>query len=121
MTTFTPQESNACLQLVQLAFEEDLGQGGDLTSRAVIPPDLPGQAVFVARARGVLAGLHGVELVLNTVRTPLLKFQPLKADGTSVNRGDQLAVVTGLMEFILTAERTALNFLQHLSGIATMT
>jgi len=118
---FTPEETQACRRLVEMALEEDLGTAGDITSKAVIPGDLQGRAVFVARAAGVVAGLPAVELVLQTVHTPLLKFQPLVQDGTGVAPGDRLAVVSGLMEFILTSERTALNFLQHLSGIATLT
>ena len=105
-----------------MAWEEDLGpEGIDLTTQSVIPPNLEGHAVFVARAEGVLAGLPAVELVLNTPRTPLLKFQPLMEDGSRVRPGDRLGTVSGLMQFILMAERTALNFLQHLSGIATLT
>jgi nicotinate-nucleotide pyrophosphorylase (carboxylating) len=118
---FTAEETQACRRLVEMALEEDLGSAGDLTSKAVIPADLQGRAVFVARAAGVVAGLPAVELVLQTVHTPLLKLQPLVPDGTRVAPGDRLAVVNGLMEFILTSERIALNFLQHLSGIATLT
>ena len=118
---FTAEESRACRRLVEMALEEDLGTAGDITSKAVIPPDLQGQAAFVARAPGVVAGLPAVELVLETVHTPLLKMQPLVEDGTRVHAGDRIALVTGLTEFILTAERTALNFLQRLSGIATLT
>jgi nicotinate-nucleotide pyrophosphorylase (carboxylating) len=127
--SFTPAETAACQRLVELALDEDLGPlqdfperwVGDLTSKMLIPPDLTGRAAFVARSSGVLAGLPAAELVMQTARTPLLKLQPLMTEGSRVNPGDQLAVVTGLMEFILTVERTALNFLQHLSGIATVT
>src|SRR5712692_1031560 len=119
---FTSEESAACRRLVEMAWEEDLGsEGVDLTTQSVIPPNLEGRAVFGARAEGVVAGLPAVERVLNTPRTPLLKFQPLMEDGSRVKPGDRLAIVSGLMQFILMAERTALNFLQHLSGIASMT
>ncbi len=120
--TFSPEEKAACQRLIELAWEEDLGPGKiDLTTQALIPPDLQGQAVFVARAPGVIAGLPAVELVLSTSRTPLLRFQPLIEDGTPVRPGDRLGRVTGLMQDILMAERITLNFLQHLSGIATLT
>src|SRR5260370_5510459 len=119
---FTPEETAACQRLVEMAWEEDLGpEGVDLTTQSIIPPNLEGHAEFVARAKGVLAGLPAVELVLNTPRTPLLKFQPLMEDGGRVQPGDRLGTVSGLMQFILMAERTALNFLQHMSGIATLT
>jgi nicotinate-nucleotide pyrophosphorylase (carboxylating) len=128
-STFTPAESDACRRLVELAWEEDLGPpqlssqglGGDLTSKAVIPPDRAGDAAFVARAPGVIAGLPAVQIALSTAYTPLLKVQPLIEDGARAAPGDRLAVVTGLMQFILMGERLALNFLQHLSGVATTT
>jgi nicotinate-nucleotide pyrophosphorylase (carboxylating) len=127
--SFTSAETAACRRLVEIAWEEDLGPPadpfkgppGDGTSRMLIPPDRPGQAVFKARAPGVVAGLPAVEMVLSTVNTPLLKLQPHVADGAAVQPGDSLATVSGLMQFILMAERTALNFLQHLSGVATQT
>jgi nicotinate-nucleotide pyrophosphorylase (carboxylating) len=119
---FSPEETYACRRLVGLAWEEDLGpRKVDLTTQAIIPPDRAGQAVFVARASGVVAGLPAVELVLNTSHSPLLRFQPLVQDGDRVQPGERLATVAGLMQSILMAERIALNFLQHLSGIATMT
>jgi nicotinate-nucleotide pyrophosphorylase (carboxylating) len=118
---FSAAETACCRRLIDMALEEDLGSTGDLTSRTIIPKDLAGRAVFVARAAGVVAGLPAVEMVLQTVHTPLLKFEAIIADGARVTPGDRLATVSGLMEFILTAERTALNFLQHLSGIATLT
>jgi nicotinate-nucleotide pyrophosphorylase (carboxylating) len=118
---FSAAETACCRRVIELALEEDLGSAGDLTSRTIIPKDLAGRAVFVARAAGVVAGLPAVEMVLQTIHAPLLKFETLIGDGTRVTPGDRLATVSGLMEFILTAERTALNFLQHLSGIATLT
>jgi nicotinate-nucleotide pyrophosphorylase (carboxylating) len=117
---FTPAESDACARLVEMALQEDLGPAGDLTSQAVIPADLQGRAVFVARAPGVVAGLPAAALVFAAV-DPSLKFEPVCRDGTAVQRGDRLATVSGPMRGILSGERTALNFLQHLSGIATQT
>ncbi len=117
---FSPEETAACRQLVTLALAEDLGPVGDLTSQAVIPADLRGQAVFVARAPGVLAGLEAVDMVARAV-DPGLDFHPLVEDGTLVSPGDRLADLSGLMRGILVVERTALNFLQYLSGIASRT
>jgi nicotinate-nucleotide pyrophosphorylase (carboxylating) len=118
---FSEHEMCACRHLVELALEEDLGDAGDITSKAIIPPRLEGRAAFVARTAGIVAGLPAADMVFQTAHTPLVKFQPLVADGARVAPGERLAVVSGLMEFILTGERTALNFLQHLSGIATLT
>jgi nicotinate-nucleotide pyrophosphorylase (carboxylating) len=117
---FTPVETAACRRLVEWALEEDLGPMGDVTSQAVIPSQLEGRAVFVARAAGVLAGLPAVELVLAAV-DERLRFQPLLEDGALLQPGQQCALVTGPMRSILTSERVALNFLQHLSGVATLT
>jgi nicotinate-nucleotide pyrophosphorylase (carboxylating) len=126
---FTPAETAACQRLVEMAWEEDLGTttdpfqgaGADVTTQALVPVERQGQAVFVARAAGVVAGLPAVELALSTVHTPLLKFQRLVEDGARIQPGDRLAIVSGLIHFILTAERIGLNFLQHLSGVATAT
>jgi len=117
---FTPAESEACSRLVALALAEDLGTTGDITSQAIIPESLKGSAVFVARAPGVVAGLPAAPMVATGVE-PRLVFAPLVADGIRVHAGDQLARISGPMRGILAAERTALNFLQHLSGIATLT
>ncbi len=118
--SFTPAEALCCRRLLALALEEDLGNVGDLTSQAVTPPELQGQAVLVARAPGSLAGLPAAEMAFSLVDAGLT-FTPLLADGTVVQRGDQLAMVSGPMRGILTGERVALNFLQRLSGIATLT
>jgi nicotinate-nucleotide pyrophosphorylase (carboxylating) len=117
---FTPEEAQACSHLVDLALAEDLGTVGDLTSQAVIPDTLQGGAVFVARAPGVLAGLPVLPLVSSKV-DPRLEVAPVKDDGDSLVKGDRIAKWRGSMRGILAAERITLNFLQHLSGIATLT
>src|SRR5262249_11531333 len=117
---FGPQEQSACQELIRLALVEDLGDRGDVTSVTVIPEQLQGRAVFLVKAAGVVGGLPAAELVMKTVDAKL-KFEPQKNDGDRVTRGDRLATVSGSMRSILAAERTALNFLQHLSGIATLT
>jgi len=116
---FTPPEIIACRRLVELALQEDVG-AGDLTTQAVIPEALEGRAVFVARAAGVVAGLPAAALVFATLDSRV-QFEPLPRDGDSVQRGTRLAKVGGPMRSVLSGERTALNFLQHLSGIATQT
>jgi nicotinate-nucleotide pyrophosphorylase (carboxylating) len=117
---FNAAETVSCRRLLELAIEEDLGSAGDVTSQAIIPELLTGRAVFVARASGVLAGLPAVELVASQI-DGRLQVQRLKDDGRRLASGDQIAEIRGPMRGILAAERIALNFLQHLSGIATLT
>src|SRR5271163_1058332 len=114
--TFTPAEALCCHRLATLALEEDLGNVGDLTSLAVIPAELEGAAVLVARAPGTLAGLPAAEMVFSLV-DGRLSFVPLLPDGSAVERGARLATVRGPMRSILTGERVALNFVQRLSGV----
>ena len=117
--SFTPPETVACRRLVELALEEDVG-AGDLTSLAVIPEGLPGRAVFVARVAGVVAGLPAAAMVFGTL-DGRVSFTPLVADGSGLQPGTRLAEVSGPMRSVLSGERTALNFLQHLSGVASLT
>jgi nicotinate-nucleotide pyrophosphorylase (carboxylating) len=118
--TFNADETTACQRLLRLALDEDLGRTGDLTSRAVIPADLQGQAVFIARAPGVLAGLPAAALVFAAL-DDRVQFTPLVEDEALLTKGDRLATVRGPMRAILAGERTALNFMQRLSGVATQT
>jgi nicotinate-nucleotide pyrophosphorylase (carboxylating) len=112
-------ETAAARRLIDLALAEDLGPSGDVTSAATIPADLPGRAVVVVRAVGIVAGLPVAALVCEAV-DPKLIFIPTVADGTAVSPGTELATLAGTMRSILVAERTALNFLQRLSGVATL-
>lgn len=108
-------------RLVVTALEEDLGEhGADVTTDAVVDPELMGEAVVVARKPGVLAGMNAAARVFELVRPPS-EYHGLLADGAHVEPGDEVARITGPLASILTAERTALNFLQRLSGIATLT
>jgi nicotinate-nucleotide pyrophosphorylase (carboxylating) len=107
--------------MVALALGEDLGERAkDVTTESVVDPDLLGEAVVIARKRGVLSGVDVAARVFELMRPPC-DFRALLADGASVEPGDVVAKVTGPLASILTAERTALNFLQRLSGIATVT
>ncbi|HLJ92856.1 MAG TPA: carboxylating nicotinate-nucleotide diphosphorylase [Gemmataceae bacterium] len=119
---FTRAETDWCCRLVELAREEDLEPAGDLTSLAVIPAGMEGQAAFVARAKGIVAGLPAAQIAVAAIDCRL-QFQPVAdiADGKLVQPGQPLANVAGPMSGILAAERMALNFLQHLSGIASLT
>jgi nicotinate-nucleotide pyrophosphorylase (carboxylating) len=117
---FTVSESEACRLLVQWALEEDLGTAGDLTSQALIPADQQGAAMLVARSEGVLAGLPAAAMVFANL-SPAIGFQSDLADGARLRPGSRIARVAGSLRSILAGERTALNFLQRLSGIATLT
>ena len=117
---FTRAETDACQRLVTMALDEDLGSAGDLTSQTVIPADLQGRAAIDSRVDGVLAGLPAAQLVLSAV-DPRLELQTLRNDGARITPGMQIAILRGPMRSLLTAERTVLNFLQYLSGIATIT
>jgi nicotinate-nucleotide pyrophosphorylase (carboxylating) len=106
--------------LIEQALREDLGRAGDLTSEATIPETRVAQGHLIARVGGVIAGLS---VALETFRLVDLAMEivPLVRDGDEVAAGTPLATVRGPARSILTAERTALNFLGHLSGIATTT
>ncbi len=106
--------------LVARALAEDLGEGGDITSEATIPVDARGVARLVARSPGVLAGLPAVELLSQKFELGAL-WQPKLADGDRVERDSLIGRLTGPMRSLLAIERTALNFLQRLSGIASLT
>jgi nicotinate-nucleotide pyrophosphorylase (carboxylating) len=120
LIVLTAEETVACRRLVELALEEDLNSTGDVTSQAIIPEELTGRAVLAARTAGVLAGLPAAAQVFHTV-DPKIDFRPVLDDGAWVQPGDRLGIIAGRVRSLLAAERTALNFLQHLSGIATLT
>jgi nicotinate-nucleotide pyrophosphorylase (carboxylating) len=125
MSGFTPAETAACWHLVKLALQEDLGrepdQQEDVTGYSVLLPNYTGKAVVVARAAGVIAGLPAAALVCDARWKWQLTWEPLIEDGTKVIPSTRLAVLSGAMQSIVAAERTLLNFLQRLSGVATMT
>jgi len=117
---FGQVEEHAALQLLQLALKEDLGDAGDITSQAVIPPELEGNATFVARAAGIISGVPIIRLVCQAIDRNLQLAENLM-DGSLLTPGMPIATISGSMRSILAVERTALNFLQRLSGIATLT
>ncbi|MFT4181427.1 MAG: carboxylating nicotinate-nucleotide diphosphorylase [Rhizobium sp.] len=105
---------------VRNALLEDLGLAGDITSAAVIPADHRSTVAMVARQPGVVAGLDASDLAFQLVDPGLVMTRHL-SDGAKVGPGDVIATIRGSSRALLTAERTALNFLGHLSGIATVT
>jgi nicotinate-nucleotide pyrophosphorylase (carboxylating) len=108
-------------RFVSVALDEDLGGGVDVTSVAVIPADQEATVDFVARAPGVVAGLPIVSLVLWVATDARVEIDEQVTDGTRVDPGTVLLSATGRTRALLTGERTALNLLGHLSGIATLT
>ncbi|HJS72044.1 MAG TPA: carboxylating nicotinate-nucleotide diphosphorylase [Acidimicrobiia bacterium] len=106
--------------IVERALREDLGDRGDITSEAVVPAETHAVANLVARTAGVVAGLEVAHAVLATV-DPDVEFEPIVHDGDRVAKGTVLARVSGRARSILTAERTALNLLARMSGVATAT
>jgi nicotinate-nucleotide pyrophosphorylase (carboxylating) len=106
--------------IVRNALLEDLGRAGDVTSDATIPADRQATAAVVARAAGVIAGLD-MSLAAFTLFDPSVVCEAHVADGDRVSKGDRIATVSGSARSLLTAERTCLNLLGHLSGIASTT
>ena len=110
-----------CRQLVRLAIREDLGRLYDWTTVALVPEAARASAIVRARQAGVIAGLAcGASLSLAEY-DPELAWEPAVVDGAAVDAGDTLATIRGSARNLLTAERTALNLLGRLSGIATLT
>jgi nicotinate-nucleotide pyrophosphorylase (carboxylating) len=119
MTAFDPPQP-AVEEVVARALAEDLGVLGDITSAAVIDRDARGTGHFVARAAGVLAGRAAVTEVFRQVdATVAVHWQA--SDGAELVPGQAIATVEGPLRSLLAAERTALNLLQHCSGVATLT
>ena len=107
-------------KVIKNALYEDLGQQGDITSNSVIPPESKGNFFLVSRADGVISGMYAAELTFE-IMDKSLEFESIIFDGSKVKRGDTIAEIRGNTQSILSGERTALNFLSHLSGIASST
>lgn len=108
------------VEVVGRALSEDLGTKGDITSDACVPPTAESKGVFVARGPGVIAGLEVAGYVFEAL-DPSVTFEPLVADGERVVAGDPIARISGNSRSILSGERTALNLLGRMSGVATAT
>lgn len=106
--------------VIRAALAEDLGRAGDITGQACVPADARLTADFAARRGGVVAGLSIIRLTLAELDADVT-VEPLTADGQAVPAGTALARVSGDARAILTAERTALNLLGRLCGVATLT
>jgi nicotinate-nucleotide pyrophosphorylase (carboxylating) len=106
--------------MVRSALLEDLGRAGDITTDAIVPPTARANTALVARQAGVIAGLDLALLALKLVDPSIVAVVEL-SDGSRLAPGDVIATITGPARSVLTGERVALNFLCHLSGIATAT
>ena len=106
-------------ELIQLALEEDLGNG-DHTSRATVPEDAVGKAEMMVKESGIIAGIEVAKMVFEAV-DPDLKITVFRKDGDKVQSGEKIMEIHGKSLSMLSAERTALNFIQRMSGIATFT
>ncbi|MGG4603410.1 carboxylating nicotinate-nucleotide diphosphorylase [Paenalcaligenes sp. Me131] len=106
--------------VVRAALLEDLGRSGDITSQAVVPAGTPAHLQLVARESGVLAGIEVAKLAF-MLMDENCRFHVLCEDGADLHAGTVIADIQGDARAMLTAERTALNFLGHLSGIASAT
>lgn len=105
--------------LIKRALLEDIGHQ-DITTANLISSELQATGIFYAKSVGILAGLTVSQSVFNWL-DPKITFTSLKTDGQKLEPGDKIAIVRGAAATLLTGERTALNFMQHLSGIATKT
>lgn len=121
MATFTSELPRVMIKpLVQAALQEDLGRAGDITTLAIVPADSLATLHLVARENGVLAGVALAQLAFELMDSDV-EFVTLIQDGQPVEPGSVIARITGSARALLSAERTALNFLCHLSGIASAT
>jgi nicotinate-nucleotide pyrophosphorylase (carboxylating) len=117
---FTEEEKERAWELIGMALEEDLGDGGDVTTRVLIPENQFGSVQIVARKAGVLAGLPVAAMVFKEI-DPTVDFTAQARDGDMLAAGSVIAEISGRVTSLLMAERTCLNFLTHLSGVATLT
>ena len=106
--------------LVRAALLEDLGRAGDITTEATVPAQARAETELVARQPGVVAGLDLAAMAFRLI-DPTVEIAIERPDGTRVAKGDRIATVEGPARGVLSAERVALNFLGHLSGVATAT
>lgn len=120
MNEITPLPRIMLEPIVRAALLEDLGLGGDITSQAVVPAGTVGTLQLVAREVGVLAGLDLAKLAFELLDSQC-RFEVLCADGADLQPGTVIATIQGDARAMLSAERTALNFVGHLSGIASTT
>jgi nicotinate-nucleotide pyrophosphorylase (carboxylating) len=106
--------------IVRAALLEDLGRAGDLTTDTIVPAEAVARGTFGARKGGIVAGLDVARMAFHLL-DPAVVFEISRADGSAIGAGEIIASVSGKARALLSAERVALNFLCHLSGVATAT
>src|SRR5215472_1505687 len=117
---FGGPHEQAAQRLIRLALDEDLARGGDVTTLALLSPGQTGAVEIVARAEGVFAGLSVARAVFDEI-DPAVQFVPRAADGDRLRAGQTIAELSGKVQSLLIGERTCLNFLTRLCGVATLT
>jgi nicotinate-nucleotide pyrophosphorylase (carboxylating) len=105
--------------VIDFAFAEDIGDG-DITTNSLIPMNLQTKATMVAKSSGIIAGLSVAEYIFRTLDAEI-EFKAFVSDGDNIKNGDLILEIKGSYRALLTGERLALNFMQRMSGIATMT
>ncbi len=120
MTSVAPLSAFIIEPLVRMALAEDLGRAGDITSDSTVPETARAAVVIAAREDGRIAGMDIAEAAFRMV-DPNLAITRLIREGADVKKGDEVMKVEGRARSILTAERVALNFMGHMSGVATLT
>ncbi|MBT5570380.1 MAG: carboxylating nicotinate-nucleotide diphosphorylase [Alphaproteobacteria bacterium] len=120
MTELVPLPNLLVEPIVRAALTEDLGRAGDITTNAVVTADAQFSGAVVARREGTIAGTQAALIALNLV-DPDVAVSVILPDGSRVSEGDTILHIEGPARAVLTAERTALNLMCHLSGVATVT
>jgi nicotinate-nucleotide pyrophosphorylase (carboxylating) len=120
MTELTPLPAVLIEPIVRAALTEDLGRAGDITTNAVVPDDAVFKGAVVARQDGVVAGTQAARIALQLI-DPAVSVSVVRPDGSVVSAGETVMTLDGPARAVLTAERTALNMMCHLSGIASVT
>jgi len=118
--TVSPLPALMLEPIVRAALLEDLGRAGDVTTDAIVPASARAETALVARQPGIVAGLDLAATAFRLIE-PAIEIRIERPDGTRVAPGDRIAMLSGPTRGMLTAERVALNFLGHLSGVASAT
>ncbi len=120
MKSLPPLPPTVIEPIIRLALNEDFGTAGDVTANLLIPENDSGHLYFRSRAKGFISGMQAAQMTYEMV-DPSVEFTVKMGDGSAVDKGDIIAEVKGTTRALLMAERTALNFLGRMSGIATLT